>query len=336
MDKNSYIKNSTSIKRKCISVDTLFRPNYNNTSSSDFLYVFPKPIENVLSMKITSIELPNFWYTFSQHNMSNEFTIHLFNFYQYDDATKNTVLVKNQKHRIVIPEGNYFDTDLVQYINSYFLNIKGGLEFLYFDINTNNGKTIFRARHKLDNLLFPSAYETGTPYYSPSFYYVLDFNLDGVDRPLYHNMGWTLGFKQSRYIVTNSNAYNNLFVYNDKGPIQYGGYLLSESTYGNTLGNYLFLDIEDYNRSFSNDKITSCLNSSYLEGNNIIARLSVNTSSNSINFTNGSDVVFKKRQYFGPVSIEKIYIRILDKYGNVLPLNGNDFSFFIEMEVMNK
>jgi hypothetical protein len=112
--------------------------------------------------------------------------------------------------------------------------------------------------------------------------------------------------------------------------------LISEGTYGNSLQEYLFLDIDDYNRSFSNDSIISCLTDSYLEGNNILARITVNTNPNSINFTNGSDAVFKKRQYFGAVTIGGFYIRILDKHGNLLNMNGNDFSFFIEMEVLNK
>ena len=158
----------------------------------------------------------------------------------------------------------------------------------------------------------------------------LDFRLPDIQRPLYLNMGWTLGFKQATYIVTNSNTYTNPFVYSENGIVTFNAYLLSECTYGNSLQEYLFLDIDDNNRSFSNDSIISCLNGSYLEGNNIIARITVNTNSNSINFTNGSDVVFKKRQYFGPVTISGLRIRILDKHGNILNMNGNDFSFFIE------
>ena len=336
MNNDLYIKNKTTIKRVCLSVDTLFRNNYNSTVSTDFAYALPKPIYNVVSMKVTSVELPNFWYLFSQKNRSNEFTITVCNFIEYNENTNVSTVIKSRTHKIVIPEGNYYDKDLINYLGSYFNNTKGGLEFIVFDINTNNGKSIFRARHKLDNPLLPSAYDSSTPYYSPTFYYTVDFKLPDIERPLYLNMGWTLGFKQATYIVTNSNTYTNPFIYNDDGIITFNAYLISEGTYGNSLQEYLFLDIDDYNRSFSNDSIISCLTGSYLEGNNILARITVNTNPNSINFTNGSDAVFKKRQYFGPVTIGGFYIRILDKHGNVLNMNGNDFSFFIEMEVLNK
>ena len=335
MNHDLYIKNKTSVKRMCLSVDTLFRADYNNTVSTDCGYTLPKPIHNVLSMKITSVELPNFWYLFSQKNRSNEFTITVSNFIEYDEQTSKSTVIPSRRHRIIIPEGNYYDKDLINYLGSYFNNTKGGLEFIIFDINTNNGKSIFRARHKLDNPLLPSPYDSDTPYYSSTFYFTLDFRLPDIERPVYLNMGWTLGFKQTNYIVTNSNAYTNPFIYSESGIVTFNAYLLSEGTYGNSLQEYLFLDIDDNNRNFSNDTIISCLNGSYLEGNNIIARITVNTNSNSINFTNGSDAVFKKRQYFGPVTISGLRIRILDKHGNILNMNGNDFSFFIEMEVLN-
>ena len=35
----------------------------------------------------------------------------------------------------------------------------------------------------------------------------------------------------------------------------------------------------------------------------------------------------KKREYFGPVDIQKLHIQILDPYGRVLNLNNMDISF---------
>ena len=47
---------------------------------------------------------------------------------------------------------------------------------------------------------------------------------------------------------------------------------------------------------------------------------------------NGSDLIFKQRDYFGPVTIEKLRIRLLDHFGKVLDLNNNDYSFALEFK----
>ena len=67
-------------------------------------------------------------------------------------------------------------------------------------------------------------------------------------------------------------------------------------------------------------------------GNNIIGRLTIDGGINTIITNNNSDCVFKKREYFGPVKLEKLHIRLLDKYSSVLNLNNNDISILLELE----
>ena len=45
---------------------------------------------------------------------------------------------------------------------------------------------------------------------------------------------------------------------------------------------------------------------------------------------NGGDRIFKTREYFGPVKIERLKIQLVDKYGKKINLNKNDFSFTLE------
>jgi len=94
------------------------------------------------------------------------------------------------------------------------------------------------------------------------------------------------------------------------------------------------LDLDDNNSCFSNDGIISCLSNSYLTGNNIIARITISSAPNSINLTTASDCVFKTREYYGPVTIDTLNIRLLNRHGDVIPLNGNDFSFLIEFTIL--
>jgi len=327
---------NTKINSLSLSVDTLFRENYNTTSSSNFTYVLPEPLSNVISMKISAIEIPNFWYMFSSSKRNNEMRIKVYN-YKYEDANQTIVSVPSTEYHIVFPDGNYQNIDFVNYLTAYFNNIKGGLEYIIVEIDVNNGKTIFRARHPVDDATRSGPYDLQTPFYSSNFYFTLDFRLpNNLERSIFKNMGFVLGFKKPFYIVNYSNSYETYFIPNDlNNPnklITFNGYCKSESSYGSSINNYIFLDLDDFNKSFTLDEIMSCLPQSYLQGNNIIARISVNSTSNAINFTTASDAIMKSREYFGPVEISQINIRLLDKFGDILEMNGNDFSFLMEFK----
>ena len=45
---------------------------------------------------------------------------------------------------------------------------------------------------------------------------------------------------------------------------------------------------------------------------------------------NGSSL--SERAYFGPVNIERIHVKLLDDTGNIVNLNGNDWSFSLIAE----
>ena len=61
--------------KKIVSIDTLFRKNYRKCPSCNFTYDLPTPIENVISMKLLSAEVPNSDYLFSSKNNNNYFKI---------------------------------------------------------------------------------------------------------------------------------------------------------------------------------------------------------------------------------------------------------------------
>jgi hypothetical protein len=50
--------------------------------------------------------------------------------------------------------------------------------------------------------------------------------------------------------------------------------------------------------------------------------------------SNPSDLIYKRRDYFGPVKIEKINIRLLDRYGEILDIVNNDYAIAIELTTM--
>ena len=56
-----------------------------------------------------------------------------------------------------------------------------------------------------------------------------------------------------------------------------------------------------------------------------IGRIPITESFGAIMPSTSADRIFKQREYLGPVNIDKIRIKILDKYGNVIDLNNNAF-----------
>jgi hypothetical protein len=50
-------------------------------------------------------------------------------------------------------------------------------------------------------------------------------------------------------------------------------------------------------------------------------------------FDNNSDLITKKRDYYGTVDVNKFSIKILDMYGEPVDLNSMDFSFTLEFEI---
>jgi hypothetical protein len=40
------------------------------------------------------------------------------------------------------------------------------------------------------------------------------------------------------------------------------------------------------------------------------------------------------REYYGPTHLQKFYIRLLDKYGSIVDLNGMDFSFTLQLKIL--
>lgn len=328
------IDRRTITKHLCI--DSLFRKNYNTTTSSNFTHILNEPINNVVSMSVSAIEFPNAWYTFSSEAISNEFSIIIYNAPPPLDDN-SIVYPEVMEHVIKIPDGNYRSDILRDHINNMFTNIRGGLEYIYFDINEINTHCVFRSKLSGDdnkNLFLDSDIDRelseGVP--PPPFSFVIDFSIStDPTRPLYKNAGWMLGFRMQRYEVSKLDTPVDILTDGMFNSNQHRWFIESESSYGSNVHNYIFLELEDFNKNFNTNKFLTNSHESQL-GNNVIGRISVVSGMNTIITNMANDFIFKKREYFGPVKIERINIKLLNKLGEPIALNGNDFSFMIEIE----
>jgi hypothetical protein len=302
-------------------IDTLFRKDYDNTTSSDFIYTLQNPLTNVISMNVTAIEFPYSWYTFDSANTSNTFKITLHN----PQSNSGEAYANKYTHIIEIPKGNYRSDYLEDTINSILRNSgMEGLELLQFEIDETSTRCNFRMRDSLtDNHIERLK--------NANFSFELDFTVDSdIHRPLYKNAGWMLGFKHRKYTINYSIHPTTL--YYKENAVTTNWYIESESSYGNRLHTYIYIEIDDFNKNcYTGTVLANTSNKSHI-GHNIIGRISVTSGINTIITNTIGDCVFKKREYFGPVRIDKLHIRLLDKFGEPIQLNENDYSFMLEVE----
>ena len=274
---------------KTISVDTLFRSNYTNSSATDYTYTFPETMNNVVSMQIKGIEIPYAWYTISSDRKNNQFSI----------------IIGGTSTVITIPDGNYTTIpytidpsgsipDIVTVIKEQLLAIPT-VQCVY---NAVANRIVF-----VSNASFTVDFtQQGTMISCTSS--------EGL------SLGWILGFKHDIY--TDEQQY------------------IAESTYKTSFNNYFFIDVDDFHNNHLTDALVSVVRTSkigitsYL-GNNIMARIPVTGSYNSIIVNNSLDCIFTKREYFGPVKLEKMNIRLLDRFGKVIDLVNNDYSLVFEV-----
>ena len=324
------------IQKKTIStivnIDGLFRPNYNDTTSSNFIWDFIQPETNVVSMRVSSVDMPVMWYAITDKMNRNQFDIHLYNMNGLPDAT----------YTITIPPGNYMTNTFIDTLNMLFQKQGGGLEYLMSDISQTSAKTIIRAIDKDDiiadtnGLLTHAAFDPANAYYAPNFYFTLNlfpyknqYPLNNALHEFQRTVGFYMGFRQYEYQVQESDTITQITYDPFHKSLFYQCAIESESAYSSTRDNYIFLSINDYNSNCICQSVLSSKGSSYI-GNNILARITVDTIHNSIIYDNGSDNIFKERVYMGPVTIDKLHIRLMNRYGEDIDLNLNNFSFTLE------
>lgn len=312
--------------KQMLSIDSLFRDNSETSSTGDFVFTFQEPMRNVVSMKLCGLELPNIWYSFSTKKRNNEFNI------TFKNVNNGTGFFYNKTYKVVIPDGNYTVGEFELMINNLFRNTdpNGALDMLKVYVDNITGRVIIRAHELSDSDLgsSPAPYDPTSSYYSPNLYYEIDFVLDDEpERSLYRNSGWMMGFKEEFYAVSNIDTFIDYTTY-ATAAVTYKNYLKSEGIYGSGINTYVFLVLDDYNNNFK-DSIYSGKDKEYIH-DNIIARVPVNSGSNTLMFNNPSDLVFRQRDYFGPVKIDKLRVQLVDRFGEVIDLNENNFSFSLE------
>ena len=299
---------NTRIMTKCLTIDTKFRQNIQKTSSSDFVVNLPMRLNKVVSMQLSSIELPISFYGISETNGNNYL-------YIYASQQVNATTVIEESKVLIVPDGNYNASDLISTINALLSpkDSKGTLIYpddmfsyiqLALDINDNcsgSGKvTIYTTGEYADTIL------TVELDFRRDINGLIESNYDLISK-----LGYNLGFTQETY--TGSTIY------------------VSENVIDPSSLKYVYLAIDDFNNNVNNHFLSTFTD--YILNPNILARISLHGAGVYIMTERDLTVTTEPRRYFGPVDIQKIQIRILDHRGKVLPLNSN-FSFCLVFKML--
>ena len=321
--------------KKEVCVDSVFKKATENSNS--FTVYFPKKLDNVVSMRMTSMELPNKVYNITSVDNRNQMFI----------STSDISGVQNAISTITVPPGDYKRETLVSTINNIMSNSKTGMQYLVFDINSETLRSIIRAKMPKDGgALFYPLSDPSAVTYSPKFKYTLSFptytakadlvSCDtsptaGTSQEIYQDgLGWTLGFRKALYNVSASDTYTDITSANGI-EYNYKAALVSEALYNDKLQDYIFMDVNDFNKNYVADSIVSATQQSYL-GNTLFARIPLSTLESNY-FRTYMTTFEPQRDYFGPVTIDRLHLRILNKYGELVDLGDQNYSCIFEFNI---
>lgn len=282
-------------------IDSKFRENYETTTSSNFMVNLPTKLTHVVSMQLSSFEIPVTFYGISATYGNNVFQI-VVNYTNNDVETSET-------KTIVVPDGNYNPFVFIQTINNlisarddngYLVNVEDIFGYIVASVDltddySGNGHVTFETSGSKANLI--TSFELK---------FIKPFNCNDTKLPLSSRIGYNFGFTKEEYI----------------GEKKY----ISEMIIEPATIRYFYLSIDDYNNNVNNQFIPVYKNSTTLNSS-IIAKISVKGSYFSLIMENDLNITTEPRVYFGPVNLQKMTITLLDDHGRILDMTQGNFSF---------
>jgi hypothetical protein len=176
-----------------------------------------------------------------------------------------------------------------------------------FDANRISGRSVFALENNAVGLFITDGF-------------ILRFNVDNdgnldMDTNIQLRLGWQLGFRVAQYK---------------------GKSAVSEGICAISGPRYAFLSIDDHQKNVGNSFIAAFANSSM--DSNIITRINLSAVMDDVGVYKGTNdpgldnQLNRSREYFGPVDIMNLTVKLLDEYGRIIDLNNMDWSFSLSFE----
>lgn len=283
--------------QKIITVDSRFRDNYYSSLSTNFTVQFPHRINKVVSMQMTAIELPKSFYNICSQYENNYFHLEV---YEKIDG-----VIYGSKRMIIVPDGNYTPEGLIAMINKIIYDTESEvckfIEFSWIKNENGSGRTVVQPSINIATHI-------------EIVEIILNFGNDGTGKNdiqnIYKKLGWILGFVNIMYCA--------------------GNYHISEKPLDCNPVKYIYLAVDDFNKSVNESFITAFEKNGL--PSNILARISMDYENMILN--RESMIICETRKYFGPVDIQRIHVKLYDDAGRLLNMNYSDFSFCLNLKIL--
>jgi len=320
--------------------NTAARENFFNSLSTDSTYILPVKWKNVISISLAAVNIPNVMFAFSNDLGTNQL-------YISEDTT-------NKHGIVVLPQGNYavYDPSLGVVGSNSFVDalqdaintqLGTGTRFsVTIDLITNF-ITISNSTHTFTmNTIKKTDVVYGGPYVNCGPYnnaFINDTSIlqktttktignytcnkfssvtidDTTDKSLldpnlyFQTMGYQMGFRE--IIYSGAKSYT------------------SEAIFNNNYSSYLYFAVDDFTGSQQISNTFGILKNGILD-NNILGVIPLTSQPFNFTFDNNANFIYKKREYFGPVDVAKISIKLLNQIGDLVNLNYTDFNFSIQV-----
>jgi hypothetical protein len=296
---------------KFITVDTRFRDRFYATSSSDFMINLPTRINKVVSMQLTSVEIPTDFYSISALYGNNFLIMQVFQ--MIDGIGYDTSRI------IVIPDGNYTAQGLIDQINQVLSpkftngmlkNVEDIFSYILFSLSASDDGS---GSNKVVVQLNPAYPKIISEIEEIAINFGTDVNGENDSRYLTTKLGWNLGFTNTIYSGCKS--------YISEKPIE-----------PNNI-KYIYLAIDDFNKSV-NESFMTAFEKNGLKPN-ILARISMRGRGyENVILNKDYEIITAPRTYFGPVDLQRFHISLFDDHGNTLNMNHSDYSFCIKLTLL--
>jgi hypothetical protein len=200
---------------------------------------------------------------------------------------------------LTIPDGIYTPETLVAELNTQYNTLTNKVPNFSFVLE--NGKLIF------DNSSGGSDVSFHPMYYKTSTGAVNSVNDEESFQDLRLRLAWILGIRSL-------------------GGATLGDYVITsgETVTASTIlqiprVSYANLVVDDFQNNFYQSVINGA--NSYIQNSNIVARIG------NVHSTKNTDLDSPERKYFGPVDIQRLKVQLVDEFGRIVDLNGNELSF---------
>jgi hypothetical protein len=192
---NPDLKNTIS---RMVNIDSSYRELSTETiyDTDNYVFTLNEPINNVISLMLYSIEIPQSWYTFTTAKGTTVFQPVLI-------AQNSTSTIKYEYPIVQIPDGNYTSKSLLHTITTILYKKCGifkqqtppfnNVFKLEQDVYTGRCKMTLTPNFDITNIVLPD----GSPF-SPTYTQCkigFIFNSLELKTKINYNLGWLLGFR---------------------------------------------------------------------------------------------------------------------------------------------